>query len=485
MEIDSVFLEIGESGRQQVKYGVMLCLLKMYHPLHILQYTFVARQTEFRCDVGDLKWGGVSLNNSCVESRAASCDTIQYSEDTIISEWDLVCDQNWWSKSTMSALMFGFLLGSLFLGILADRIGRKRNMMMCFVGMLIINTVSATTSKFSVYLFSRFVVGVFLAGNILSLMVLLTELVGPAYRGLYSLALTGSFSTGIALLSLLASHWPHSWRGLTHMVTLLGLPFLLLQCWMVESPRWLLSVNRAEEAEAVLRRIARGNGVTGKLEISLRTPSKKTRDMSDSVTQLFTPRLLGVSLILCWCWFVVGGCYYGLTLAAGHMGTDVYTGTALSGLVELPSVLFIYYAIECHGRRAGVAGFLSLAGIFCLGIRLLSGGVATVLALLGKLCISGAFTVVYIISSEVFATSIRNSALGIVSAIARVGAMVAPFIVMLGETSPGLQFSIFGLFCVTAGLLGCGLPETRNKPLPETVREMLVDKEKKIETLLV
>ena len=132
-----------------------------------------------------------------------------------------------------------------------------------------------------------------------------------------------------------------------------------------------------------------------------------------------------------------------------------------------------------------MAGFLSLAGIFCLGIRLLSGGVATVLALLGKLCISGAFTVVYIISSEVFATSIRNSALGIVSAIARVGAMVAPFIVMLGESSPGLQFSIFGLFCVTGGLLGCGLPETRNKPLPETVREMLVDKEKKIETLHV
>ena len=109
----------------------------------------------------------------------------------------------------------------------------------------------------------------------------------------------------------------------------------------------------------------------------------------------------------------------------------------------------------------------------------------TFLALLGKLCIAGAFTVVYIISGEVFATSIRNSALGVVSAIARVGAMVAPFVVMLGETSPGLQFFIFGLFCVLGGVLGFGLPETRGKPLPESVREMLVDKEKKIETLHV
>ena len=482
-----MFLEIGESGWQQIKYGAMLCLLKMYHPLHTLQYTFVARQTGFQCHVGDGQ-SGVSVNSSCVEGIRASCASIEYTEDTIISEWDLVCDQNWWSKATMSALMFGFLLGSLFLGMLADKIGRKRNMMMCFIGMLVFNTVSATTTEFSVYLLSRFVVGIFLAGNILSLMVLLTELVGPAYRGIYSLALTLFFSSGIALLSLLASHWPHSWRGLTHMVTLLGLPFLVLQWWMVESPRWLLSVNRTEEAEVVLRKIARGNGVTGKLDITLRAPpGHKTSpgNIGDSVTMLFTsPRLLGVTLILCFCWFVVGGSYYGLTLAAGHMGTDVYTGTALSGLVEIPSVIFIYYAIECHGRRAGVVGFLTLSGLFCLGIRFMP-SLTAVLALLGKLCIAGAFTVVYIISGEVFATSIRNSALGVVSAIARVGAIVAPFIVMLGETSPGLQFFIFGLFCVLGGLLGFGLPETRNKPLPESVREMLVDKEKKIETLHV
>ena len=48
----------------------------------------------------------------------------------------------------------------------------------------------------------------------------------------------------------------------------------------------------------------------------------------------------------------------------------------------------------------------------------------TVLALCGKLCIASAFQVVYIISSEIFATSVRNSALGIVSALARVGAML-------------------------------------------------------------
>ena len=40
------------------------------------------------------------------------------------------------------------------------------------------------------------------------------------------------------ILSLVASYWQHSWRGLSFFVTVLGLPFLLLQKWLVESPRW-------------------------------------------------------------------------------------------------------------------------------------------------------------------------------------------------------------------------------------------------------
>ena len=90
----------------------------------------------------------------------------------------------------------GFLLGSLGLGWLADRIGRKRNLLLTLAGLLLSNLVSAATPHFSVYLGSRLLVGVFLAGNILSAVTLLNELVGPSYRGVYCLALMGSFSIG-------------------------------------------------------------------------------------------------------------------------------------------------------------------------------------------------------------------------------------------------------------------------------------------------
>jgi len=483
MEIDSVFLEIGESGRQQFKYGLVLCLLKVYAPFHVLQYTFVGRPSTFYCSRE-----GQTLTNKCFDNKVSSCTNITFIESTMVSEWALVCDNNWLSKATMSALMTGFLVGALLLGNLADRIGRKANLVLTLIGMLFFNLLSGCTSAYSVYLFSRFCVGFFVSGNILSIVVLMSEIVGPSYRGIYGLAVMGSFPIGIMSLSYLASHLP-SWRILTVCVTLLGVPCLMCHWYLVESPRWFLSKNRQGEAEDVLHHIARGNGLNHKMNINLKTSCVKDNSTlhNDSVNKLLSiRRLTGVTLILCYTWFVAGASYYGMTLAAGDIGTDIYTGTALSGAVEIPAVLLTYYAIECYGRRLALASFMMVSGASCLVIQVFKGSflssLATSLALFGKMCIAASFKVAYILSGEVFATSIRNSAMGLVSGLARAGAILSPFIVMAGETMPGVQFVIFGILGISGGVLSLWLPETKNKPLPETMADMLTKTKTKMNT---
>ena len=57
--------------------------------------------------------------------------------------------------TSMTRLCPGFLLGSLGLGWLSDRIGRKRNLMVTLAGLLATNLVSAATPHYSVYLVSR------------------------------------------------------------------------------------------------------------------------------------------------------------------------------------------------------------------------------------------------------------------------------------------------------------------------------------------
>jgi len=100
--------------------------------------------------------------------------------------------------------------------------------------------------------------------------------------------------------------------------------------------------------------------------------------------------------------------------------------------------------------------------------------VATSCALMGKLCLAASFAVVYIHSGELFPTTIRNSAMGIVSVAARFGGICAPFIVLLGDTLPNAQFTVFGLLAVTAGLANLKLPETLGKALPESISDMMV-----------
>jgi OCT family organic cation transporter-like MFS transporter 4/5 len=48
--------------------------------------------------------------------------------------------------------------------------------------------------------------------------------------------------------------------------------------------------------------------------------------------------------------------------------------------------------------------------------------------MVGKLCITGAFGAVYVLSAEIYPTVIRNTGMGSSSAVARVGSMIAPYI---------------------------------------------------------
>ena len=62
--------------------------------------------------------------------------------------------------------------------------------------------------------------------------------------------------------------------------------------------------------------------------------------------------------------------------------------------------------------------------------------------------------------------------MGLVSVAARVGGIMAPFIVSLGEILPHLQFTVLGLMSLLAGLLNLRLPETAGRQLPDTITDL-------------
>ena len=141
----------------------------------------------------------------------------------------------------------------------------------------------------------------------------------------------------------------------------------------------------------------------------------------------------------------------------------------------LTNILFSYL-----GRRNTLCLFMIVGGLSCLRIQLLAGTFSYIItssALVGKLCLAASYAVVYIHSSEIFPTTIRNTAMGLVSVAAKVGGIVAPFIVLLGDYYPNTQFTILGILILSSGLSNLRLPETMGRKLPDSVREIVSNME--------
>lgn len=293
------------------------------------------------------------------------------------------------------------------------------------------------------------------------------------------------------------------WRSLTLVTSVFGLPIIGLTLVLPESPRWLQSKNKMREAILVLKDIAKKNGKTLNERLisddkgNADSPRKEgQRDNLCQLCQRFV--LLQLTLIQVYSWFVNSATYYGLTLAASKSSTEPggnrYVETALSGAVELPAYVITTFLLTVRGRRFTLCAFMITGGSALIAVYLIAAlhPLIKVVALVAKLCISASFAVIYIHSSEIFPTTIRNSAMGefhnrglrkstpdlfyfvgIVSVAARAGGILAPFLAQLSDYADNFDLIVFGLLTLSAGLLNLNLPETKGCPLPDTIPDLL------------
>ena len=90
----------------------------------------------------------------------------------------------------------------------------------------------------------------------------------------------------------------------------------------------------------------------------------------------------------------------------------------------------------------------------------------------GRFCLSASFAVLYVYASELFPTVARSAGMGISSLSARIGGIIAPFIVLLGDHHIFLPMFVFACAALFAGVVGLRLHETKGKLLPETFEDL-------------
>jgi len=169
--------------------------------------------------------------------------------------------------------------------------------------------------------------------------------------------------------------------------------------------------------------------------------------------------------------------YYGVSLSSGSLGGDIHLVFFLTSVVAIPANFIATYLIDRYGRKKTMIINLVLTALAMIGASLFSLGEITtvntflrvILAMLGKFLLTIAFDAAYLITYEIFPTTLRNVAMGISSASARVGSFSASYIIYLKDVNPILPYMIFGGIGIVCALSCTLLPETNKTPTKETL----------------
>jgi MFS family permease len=155
----------------------------------------------------------------------------------------------------------GACLGALFFGWLADRLGRKKLFLITLALYILATVATAFSTSFLMFGVFRFFTGAGIGGEYAAINSAIDELIPARVRGRVALAINGSWwvgAAGSALASYALLNWMSTsigWRLGFGVGATLALCILAIRRFIPESPRWLLTHGRADEAEEVVRQI--------------------------------------------------------------------------------------------------------------------------------------------------------------------------------------------------------------------------------------
>ncbi|XP_004384800.1 solute carrier family 22 member 5 [Trichechus manatus latirostris] len=399
---------------------------------------------------------------------------------TIVTEWNLVCEDDWKAPLTISLFFVGVLVGSFISGQLSDRFGRK-NVLFATMGVQTgFSFLQVFSTNFEMFTVLFFIVGMGQISNYVAAFVLGTEILGKSARIIFStLGVCIFYSFGYMLLPLFA-YFIRDWRMLLLALTVPGVLCAVLWWFIPESPRWLISQGRFKEAEAIIRKAARFNGIAVPSTIFDPTETQdlsSQKQQSHSILDLLRTqniRMVTVMSIILWMTISVG--YFGLSLDTPNLHGDIYVNCFLSGVVEVPAYTVAWVLLQYLPRRYSMATALFLGGSVLLFLQLVPPDLyylTTVLVMVGKFGITAAFSMIYVYTAELYPTVVRNMGVGVSSTASRLGSILSPYFVYLGAYDRFLPYILMGSLTILTAILTLFLPESFNIPLPDTIDQML------------
>ncbi|XP_040304651.1 solute carrier family 22 member 1-like isoform X1 [Herpailurus yagouaroundi] len=395
---------------------------------------------------------------------------------SIVTEFNLVCDDSWKVDLFQSCVNVGFFLGSLGVGYIADRFGRKLCLLATTLTSAILGVLTAVAPDYTSLLLFRLLQGLVSKGSWTSGYILITEFMGLGHRRTVAILYQAAFTVGLVLLSGVAYAIPH-WRWLQLAISLPIFLFLFYYWCVPESPRWLLSQKRNAQVMKIMGHIARKNGKLPLVDLRMLSLEEDvTEKLSPSFADLFrTPQLRKRTFILMYLWFTSSVLYQGLIMHVGATGANLYLDFLYSALVEFPAAFIILVTIDRCGLIRPMALSNLVAGAACFAMVFISHDLHWLnitVACIGRMGITIVFQIVCLVNAELYPTFVRNLGVMVCSSLCDLGGIITPFLVFrLMEVWRGSPLILFAILGLVAGGVTLLLPETKGVTLPETIED--------------
>ncbi|CAH8636177.1 unnamed protein product [Schistosoma guineensis] len=410
----------------------------------------------------------------------------------------------------------GFLFGAPLWGFIADRFGRWPTLLIVLSMITYFGIITSCAPTYIWVIILRLLVG-FAIGGGNSSFTLFSEFLTVKHRAKVLLAFNlfwafgSTFEVGLAYLIL-----PRfGWRWLVFVSALPLLIFLFLLRFLPESPRYLVGAGKTEEAEHIIADLFRTNRVVP-LRGTLVSSTVPIRDRG-SIKGMFGKTYLVTTLMLPIVWFSAAFVYYGVVLLSAEifrfkhscfgkpiltpdyhgnlshfnvpplletssqidnfcckeLSDDDYVAMLVSSIGEFVSIPLMIFMVDLAGRKITLAAWNGLiAVLFMLLYLCMPKSALTALLFVLRALSAGLFSCAYVYTTEVYPTTVRAVAVGMFSSIARLGAMVTPYVaqVMMPEVSEIGALSLYASVTLIVSIVSLFLPiETKGRQLPNSV----------------
>merc|ERR1711991_329019 len=174
-----------------------------------------------------------------------------------------------------------------------------------------------------------------------------------------------------------------------------------------------------------------------------------------------------------------------MSIALSRISDNIYLSIVYLTVLQIPPYFFTGYVLKIFGRRFILGFCLFQGGLSCIIFAFFSdftheqnkvsssSTFIQIIAFASMLGLTLSFSVIYIFTSELFPTTFRGLGFGVTNVGARIGGILAPFIVefqFLGKRTPSITFGILALIGgITSYIF---LPETKGCGTLETLEDM-------------